>query len=95
MVPQDLFYKMAVLALVAIILLSLLSFKAFALDGGYEEYMDSGPVGEQGGSLSSDVAAIRQMMELVLYFAIPFAFAVMLVYKFCMWFYYTFIRTVL
>ena len=48
MVPRDQFEKMAVLALVAILLVGILSIKAFALDDendGFEEsiiYQDSG-----------------------------------------------------
>lgn len=97
MVPRDLFNKMAALALVALILLVLVSFKAFALE---EYYIDSGPPPDPGerealGTLLGEVVLIRQMLELLLCFVIPFGCAAWLVYKFCMWFYYTFIRSVL
>lgn len=56
MVPKDLFYKMAALALVAIILSSLLSLRSFALE---DDYIDSGPPpliweGESPGELSGE-----------------------------------------
>lgn len=124
MVPKDLFYKMAALALVAIILACLLSLHAFALDVEYmdsghppqlgvwegefpgsfwgfelpesEQYRDSGdPLEAEAGALLEEVTQIRKMLELILCFIFPFILALWLVYKFCMWFYYTFIRTVL
>jgi len=94
MVPRDQFNKMAALALVAIILVALLSFKAFALE---VDYIDSGPPPEQGGStdLLAEITSIRQSLDLILYFVIPFACAFFLVWKFCYWFYDTFIGSVL
>lgn len=49
----------------------------------------------ESGTLSEDVTQIRQMLELLIFFVFPFICALWLVYKFCMWFYYTFIRSVL
>jgi len=94
MVPRDQFNKMAALALVAIIMLALLSFKAFAAE---VDYIDSGPPPEQGGStnLLTEVTSIRRSLDLILYFVIPFAFVFFLVWKFCVWFYDTFVRGVL
>lgn len=103
MVPQNQFDRMALLALVAIILLLTFACRAYAAE---IDFQDSGPLFELGegeelggapgtGTLLGEVTQIRQMMELVLYFAIPFFCAGWLVYKFLMWFYYTFIRTVL
>lgn len=46
-------------------------------------------------ALAEDVASIRQCMELLVYGVLPLSAASFLVYKFCMWFYCTFIRSVL
>ena len=105
MIPQDQFDRMAALALVAILLLFTFACQAYAAETGY---LDSGPPPEQvegegsgelleaaAGTFLGEIILIRQLLELMLYFALPFAVAALLVYKFCMWFYHTFIRTVL
>ena len=97
MIPRDQFERMAALALVAIILSLAFACQAYASETGY---IDSGIPPEQGeggtpGTLLGEVILIRQLLELLLCFVIPFAVAAWLVYKFCMWFYYTFIRMVL
>ena len=46
-------------------------------------------------ALAEDVASIRQCMELLVYGVLPLSTAFFLVYKFCMWFYCTFIQSVL
>lgn len=137
MVPRDLFNRMAILALVAILLAAALSLQAFAAE---DDFQDSGffpgdttedPSGDLSGGpsepypedsspdgseippdepsedepttlpddippgLVEDVSAIRQSLEILLYFVIPFSAALLFVYKFCMWFYYTFVRSVL
>ena len=99
MVPRDQFEKMAVLALVAILLVGILSIKAFALDDendGFEEsiiYQDSGipPI----DSFREDVSAIRQDLDILLYFVIPASAAVLFVYLLCKWFCRTFVDSVL
>lgn len=58
-----------------------------------EEPLDT--LHEDSGTLLEEVTQIRQMLELLICFVVPFLCAVWLVYKFCMWFYYTFIRSVL
>lgn len=107
MVPRDLFNKMAILALVAIILLFAMFVRALAAEP--EEYLDSGPVIEEPGeggelsepgqeeadSLLSEVAAIRQSLDIILYFVIPCSVAVIVVYLLCKWFCSTFVESVL
>ena len=81
MVPRDLFDRMAILALVAIILFCSLFVRAFATET--EEYLDSGPIIEVPGEgdelpgqaeassvLLSEIAAIRRSLEIILYFVI-------------------------
>ncbi len=103
MVPRDLFDRMAILALVAIVLFCSLFVRAFAVET--DEYLDSGPVivddngeppiGEASSSLLSEVAAIRQSLEIILYFVIPCSVAVLVVYLLCKWFCRTFVESVL
>jgi hypothetical protein len=104
MVPRDLFDRMAILALVAIILFCSLFVRAFAVEA--DEYLDSGPVivddngeppisTEDSSSLLSEVAAIRQSLEIILYFMIPCSVAVLVVYLLCKWFCRTFVESVL
>ena len=103
MVPRELFNKMAVLALVAIILSCSLFVRAFATET--EDYLDSGPVIEalgdgdeppsQEATLLSEIAAIRQSLEIILYFVIPCSVAVLVVYLLCKWFCSTFVDSVL
>lgn len=103
MVPCDLFDRMAILALVAIILFCSLFVRAFATET--EDYLDSGPVIEAPGdgdeppsqeaTLLSEVAAIRQSLEIILYFVIPCSVAVLVVYLLCKWFCSTFVDSVL
>lgn len=50
---------------------------------------------EDWGSFLSDVSAIRRNSDLFLCFVIPCFCAVLAVYKFCMWFYSTFIESAL
>ena len=101
MVPRDLFNKMAALALVAIILLCVLFVRAYASET--EEYLDSGPVildeSEEPpvdpSALFSEIAAIHQSLDIMLYFVIPCSAAVLVVYLFCKWFCSTFFESVL
>ena len=104
MVPQDLFNKMAVLALVAIILFCSFFVRAFATEAdNHSEYLDSGPVildeSEEPpvdpSALFSEIAAIHQSLDIMLYFVIPCSAAVLLVYLFCKWFCSTFVESVL
>lgn len=106
MVPRDLFEKMAALALVAILLLGILSFRAFAVDVEDSPeilYKDSGPLpGDFGdvppeltASLAADISAIRQDIDIFLYFVIPCSVAVLIVYLLCKWFCRTFVDSVL
>ena len=89
MVPRDLFNKMAVLALVAIILLCVLFVQAFAIEPDeYDDYLDSGPI-------AGEIAAIRRSLEIILYFVIPCSVAVLVVYLLCKWFCSTFVDSVL
>lgn len=106
MVPRDLFDRMAILALVAIILFCSLFVRAFATET--EEYLDSGPIIEAPGEgdelsgqeeassvLLSEIAAIRRSLEIILYFVIPCSVAVLVVYLLCKWFCSTFVDSVL
>ena len=107
MVPRDLFNKMAILALVAIILLFSMFVRAFAAEP--DEYLDSGPViekpregdeplepdPEDAASLLFEVSAIRQSLDIILYFVIPCSVAVLVVYLLCKWFCSTFVESVL
>ena len=105
MVPRDLFNKMAVLALVAIILLCVLFVQAFAIEPAeYDDYLDSGPIagdieGEEppadSATLLSEIAAIHQSLDIILYFVIPCSVAVLVVYLLCKWFCRTFVESVL
>ena len=101
MIPRDQFEKMAVLALVAILLLAVFSIQAFAtdMDDSFEEdtsYHDSGILpGYPGGSFPEDVAAIRRDLEILLYFVVPASAALLFVYLLGRWFYSTFISSVL
>lgn len=45
--------------------------------------------------LQADIFAIRQCLELLVYFIFPFSCAFFLVWKFCVWFYSTFVEQVL
>jgi len=134
MVSRDLFNKMAILALVAILLAAALSLEASAAE---DDFHDSGPPVDSGteilpdssveelpdnplekpspvdpsdelvkddpggvaGSdfveLLAEISGIRQSFDIFLYFAIPYCIAALFVYKFCVWFYYTFIGSVL
>lgn len=60
-----------------------------------EEESRGDPLESETETLLEDITKIRQYLELLLYGLLPLTGAVILVYKFCMWFYYTFIRTVL
>ena len=106
MVPRDLFDRMAILALVAIILFCSLFVRAFATET--EEYLDSGPIIEVPGEgdelpgqveassvLLAEIAAIRRSLEIILYFVIPCSVAVLVVYLLCKWFCSTFVDSVL
>jgi len=109
MIPRDLFEKMAALALVAIALCGVLSIRAFALDMEDKsddpavQYHDSGPLpGDLGGvssdsssSLADNILAIRQDMDILLYFVIPCSVAVLIIYLLCKWFCRTFVDSVL
>ena len=50
---------------------------------------------EDWDSILSDISAIRKNSDLFICFVIPCFCAVLAVYKFCMWFYSTFIESVL
>lgn len=105
MVPRDLFNRMAVLALVAIILLCALFVRAFASEtDNHDEYLDSGFIaGDTEGeeppidptALFSEIAAIHQSLDIMLYFVIPCSAAVLVVYLLCKWFCSTFVDSVL
>ena len=101
MIPREQFEKMAVLALVAILLLAVFSIQAFAtdMDDGLEKdtsYHDSGILpGYPGGSFPEDVAAIRRDLEILLYFVVPASAAILFVYLLGRWFYSTFVASVL
>lgn len=105
MVPRDVFNRMAVLALVAIILLCALFVRAFATETDeYDDYLDSGPIagdidGEgppaDSSALLSEIAAIHQSLDIILYFVIPCSAAVLMVYLLCKWFCSTFVDSVL
>ena len=102
MVPRDLFDRMAALALVAIVLLGILSLDAFAAEAPYQDSGAAigdleGPGGseEPSGSLLAEVAGIRQDMDIILYFVIPVSAAVLFVYLLCKWFCGTFVDSVL
>lgn len=93
MVPSDQFYRMAALALIAILLLLTFACQAYASG---PSYIDSGiPPGEGPGTLLGEVFLVRQMLEFLIFTVIPCICAVWLIYKFCMWFYHTFVGTVL
>lgn len=130
MVPRDLFNRMAILALVAILLAAALSLQAFAAEDGFQDsggsppenssaetsepIPEDNPPDDSGNFLDKpledepillpdeippglleDVASIRKSLEIILYFVIPLSAALLFVYKLCMWFYYTFVRSVL
>ncbi len=46
-------------------------------------------------SVSADVSAIRQNSDILLYFVIPVSCAFFLIFKFCVWFYSTFVKDAL
>lgn len=94
MVPRDQFYRMAALALIALILLVVVSVRAFAMEAP-EEYLDSGVPLAAGETLAADIAAIRQSLDVLLYFVAPFSFALFVCWKLGQWFYCTFIESVL
>ena len=100
MIPREQFEKMAVLALVAILLLAVFSIQAFAtdMDDGLEKdtsYHSGILPGYPGGSFPEDVAAIRRDLEILLYFVVPASAALLFVYLLGRWFYSTFISSVL
>lgn len=59
------------------------------------DFLDSGMPPGGWESFMEDVSAIRRNTDLFLCFVIPCFCAVLAVYKFCMWFYSTFIESVL
>lgn len=130
MVPRDLFNRMAILVLVAILLAAALSLQAFAAEDDFQDsggsppenssvetpepFPEDNPPDDSGNfsdepsedeptalpeeiptGLLEDVSSIRQSLEIILYFVIPLSAALLFVYKLCMWFYYTFVRSVL
>lgn len=60
-----------------------------------EEYLDSGVSPAGWETMAADIAAIRQSLDILLYFVIPFSFALFICWKLGQWFYCTFIRSVL
>lgn len=59
------------------------------LDSG--QFLDSGFDPQQ--KLYDDVSGIRQSIDIVVYFLIPLILGVILIFKFCSWFYCTFIES--
>lgn len=61
------------------------------------DYLDSGQVLDSGTDpqqqLYDDVSSIRRSIEIIVYFVIPFTVGAILIYKFCVWFYSTFIES--
>ena len=95
MVPRDLFDKMSALALVAIVLVAILSLEAFAAEIPYQDSGVALEESEEPPGLLAEVAGIRQDMDIILYFVIPVSAAVLFVYLLCKWFCGTFVDSVL
>lgn len=59
------------------------------LDSG--QFFDSGLAPQQ--KLYNDVSSIRQSIDIVVYFLIPLILGIILIFKFCSWFYSAFIES--
>lgn len=61
------------------------------------DVLDSGAILDSGidpqQKMYDDISSIRQGLDIILYFCIPITAATFLIWKFCQWFYSTFIET--
>lgn len=64
---------------------------------GSPDVLDSGAILDSGidpqQKMYEDISSIRQGLDIILYFCIPITAATFLIWKFCQWFYCTFVET--
>lgn len=53
--------------------------------------MSAGSSDTKEDDILKELSSIRSCMEIIVYFVVPAAVAILLIYKFCIWFYKTFI----